>query len=78
MPFDPNLPADSTPASAPEMREQLNSLRAEAAGLHAETARNPTAISTLGLTVSDPPTQAEVQAVASKLDELIGVLLRQG
>ena len=31
-------------------------------------------IDKLNLTVSDPPTQAEVQSIANKLDELIGVV----
>jgi hypothetical protein len=30
----------------------------------------------LGLTVSDPPTQSELQAVANKLNELIAALRR--
>ena len=28
MPFDPTLPADNTPVSAPAMREQLTALKA--------------------------------------------------
>ena len=32
------------------------------------------AVMPLGLTVSNPPTQAEVQAMADKLDELINSL----
>ena len=35
------------------------------------TSSNTNAVATLGLTVSDPPTQAEMQSIASKLDELI-------
>ena len=31
-------------------------------------------VAPLGLTVSNPPTQAEVQALADKLDELINAL----
>ena len=31
---------------------------------------------TLAMGVSDPPTQAEVQAIANKLDELINALRR--
>jgi hypothetical protein len=43
----------------------------------AATSSNSNAVADLsGLTVSDPPTQAEVQAIASKLDELITALLR--
>jgi len=32
---------------------------------------NSNGVAFLNLTVSDPPTQAEVQALANKLDELI-------
>ena len=37
---------------------------------------NSNGVSTLGLAVSDPPTQAEVQQIADKLDELINALRR--
>ena len=40
------------------------------------TSANTNAIGQLGLTVSDPPTQSELQAVANKLDELIAALRR--
>ena len=40
------------------------------------TSNNSNNVSTLGLAVSDPPTQAQVQALASKLDELILALRR--
>jgi len=40
------------------------------------TSANTNAINRLGLTVSDPPTQTELQAVANKLDELIAALRR--
>jgi len=40
------------------------------------TSANTNAIGQLGLTVSDPPTQTELQAVANKLDELIAALRR--
>jgi hypothetical protein len=33
-------------------------------------------VATLGLSVSDPPTQAQVQQIADKLDELINALRR--
>ncbi len=41
-----------------------------------QTSANSNNVSTLSLTVSDPPTQGEVQAVANKLDELINALRR--
>ena len=40
------------------------------------TSRNSNAVNTFGLPVSDPPTQGEVQAIISKLDELILALRR--
>ncbi len=42
----------------------------------ATTSGNSNAVATLGMTVSDPPTQGEVQAIANKLDELILALRR--
>jgi hypothetical protein len=40
------------------------------------TSANSNGVAQLGLTVSDPPTQSELQAVANKLDELIAALRR--
>ncbi len=40
------------------------------------TARNPATAAPLGLTVSDPPTAAELQQVVNKIDELIAALFR--
>lgn len=40
------------------------------------TSSNSNTISMLGMTVSDPPTQAEMQTIANKLDELINTLRR--
>ena len=40
-------------------------------------AQNPTSVSTLSLTISDPPTKAEVEAVMGKVNELIAALQRQ-
>jgi hypothetical protein len=40
------------------------------------TSSNTKSIATLGLTVSDPPTQSEMQIIANKLDELIAALRR--
>ena len=42
----------------------------------AGTSNNSNGVATLGLTVSDPPTQGEMQAIANKLDELIAALRR--
>ena len=40
------------------------------------TSANTNGVSTLGLSISDPPTQGELQSVANKLDELINALRR--
>ena len=42
----------------------------------ATTSSNSNAVATLGLVVSDPPTQAEVQQIVNKVDELILALRR--
>ena len=42
----------------------------------AGTARNPNTVAPLGLAVSDPPTQSEMQQIVAKLDELIAALTR--
>jgi hypothetical protein len=46
------------------------------ADVNNNSAANPGDVAALGLTVSNPPTQAQVQAVANKLDELIAALRR--
>ncbi len=42
----------------------------------ATTSANSNGVSTLEMTVNDPPTQGEVQLIANKLDELITALRR--
>ncbi|HRH97537.1 MAG TPA: hypothetical protein PLB55_16470 [Prosthecobacter sp.] len=42
----------------------------------ADTSANSNAVATLGMTVSDPPTQGEVQQLVDKMDELILALRR--
>ena len=42
----------------------------------ATTANNPTSIEPLNLTISDPPTQSEVQQMLARMNELIGALKR--
>jgi hypothetical protein len=68
--FDPTLPADHAPLSSAQMRGQFQAIlnRFEA---HEAYFFNYGHISPLGLTVSDPPTRAEMQAIADKLDEVI-------
>ncbi len=42
----------------------------------ATTALNPSAVDPLSVTISDPPTQAEVQAVVDAYNALLAALLR--
>jgi hypothetical protein len=42
----------------------------------ATTAQNPTAISPLNLPISDPPTQSEVEAIVTQLNDLLLALQR--
>ncbi len=63
MPLDPNLPANNSPIVAAELRAQFQAIAQHMAATSEMTM--------LEMTVSDPPTQAEVQAIANKMDELI-------
>ena len=64
--LNPDLPADSSPLDPGEMRNQF-------AGIQWRFDKFATP-QPLGLTVSNPPTQAEMQAIADKLDEAITTL----
>ena len=86
MPFDPDLPVNNSPISSSELRAQFNGLKEELQLIcvtqgqysvdYEDTARNPLTVARLEMAVSDPPTQAEVQAIADKIDELIDALKR--
>ena len=56
-------------ATLPTVDEMLDTISAQAP-------RSVDGFATLTLTISNPPTQAQVQAIASKLDELITLLQR--
>jgi hypothetical protein len=68
--LDPSLPADNSPLVSGEMRGQFQAIADGFADIRARFI----AVAPMGLTVSNPPTQAEVQAIADKLDELINTL----
>lgn len=86
MPFDPTKPVEDSPLDAAEMRDQLNGLKQLIDGLLTsqamqdllddQTAGACKNVPDLGLTISDPPTQAEVQAIADKVDFLLFNLRR--
>ena len=87
MAFDPTLPVEDTPLDAAQMRDQLNGLKdlidalpqsdAMWAELDAQAAGPCKNVAELNLTVSNPPTQAEVQAIADRLDLLLFNLKRE-
>jgi hypothetical protein len=68
--LDPSLPADNAPIVSGELRGQFQAIEDSFADIRARMI----AVTALGLTVSNPPTQADVQAIADKLDELISTL----
>jgi len=68
--LDPSLLADHSPLDAGEMRGQFQAIEDSFADIRGRFL----ALTPLGLTVSNPPTQADVQALADKLDELINTL----
>ena len=68
--LDPSLPADNAPILSGELRGQFQAISDALDGVHARFI----AVTPLGLAVSNPPTQADVQAIADKLDELINAL----
>jgi hypothetical protein len=86
MPYDPTKPANGTPIVSAELREQFAGLKTLIDELPTSQAMQdvlmnqaagpcPT-VDLLEMTVSDPPTQAEVQAIADKLDFLLFNLKR--
>jgi hypothetical protein len=68
--LDPSLPADHSPLSSGEMRGQFQAI----SGMFDDLRAKLLSLTPLGLTVSNPPTQADVQAIADKLDEVITAL----
>ena len=68
--LDPTLPADNAEIISGELRGQFQAIQNSFDDIRAKFI----AVLPLGLSVSNPPTQAEVQAIADKLDELINTL----
>jgi hypothetical protein len=64
--LDPSLPADNSLIVSGELRTQFQAIQNRF-----DNAAQPLQ---LGLTVSNPPTQAEMQAIADKLDQVITAL----
>ena len=68
--LDPSLPADNALISSGELRGQFQAIEDSFGDIRGRFLT----LTPLGLTVSNPPTQADVQALADKLDELINTL----
>jgi hypothetical protein len=82
MPYDPSLPVNNSLISSSELRNQFTGLNELIDNVQNQlinsidgTAVNP-AVSTLGQSISNPPTQAQVQAIQNKLNELINAITR--
>lgn len=72
--FNPEVPVDGSLIDAGELRGQFVSLEngIEELNGHMDTQEQRGAgVQLLSVTIDDPPTQAQVQAVADKLNELI-------
>jgi hypothetical protein len=86
MAFDPTLPVNNSLVSSAELRNQFTGLKAlmdfnaNAATNALSAAINGTAmnpnVATLTQSISNPPTQAQVQAIQNKLNELINAITR--
>jgi len=84
--FDSTLPANNSLISSSELRNQLTGLKfitdlnannaaRSLVNAIAGTVVNP-AVNLLGQSISHPPTQAQVQAIQNKINELINTITR--
>jgi len=86
MAYDPTLPVNNSQVSSSELRNQFTGLKAlmdfnaNAATNALQTAIEGTAmnpsVDVLSQSISNPPTQAQVQAIQNKLNELINAISR--
>ncbi|TSA40554.1 MAG: hypothetical protein D4R57_01630 [Verrucomicrobiales bacterium] len=86
MAFDPTKPANNSPLDAAEMRSQLTALktlidacpttRAMEGYVSTNAAGSCLGVSPLGMTAQTPPSAAQIQEIADKLDELLAALRR--
>jgi hypothetical protein len=86
MAFDPTLPVNNSQISSSELRNQLTGLKSiidsnastastDLANAINGTAQNPS-VTTLSQSISNPPTQAQVQNIQNKINELINAITR--
>jgi hypothetical protein len=75
--FNPDLPVDDSLIAAGELRDQFNSLnnRCEDVATNVENrCFKPSEVAPLVQTISNPPTQAQAQAIQDKLNALLATL----
>ena len=78
MPYDPTLPQTNSPIASAQLRAQFQGLQDNIQGVqnNVDAVREKLIVlEPLGQTVSNPPTQAQMQAIANKLDEVINALI---
>jgi len=80
--YDPDAPANNSLISSSQLRDQFNGLKliidvnaTDAAVAIQGTAMNPS-VDLLSQSISNPPTQAQVQAIQDKINELISAISR--
>ncbi len=81
MPFDTNFPPDHQPLNAAPFRDQFNglndlitpkvSMQDVLDAIAAGAARSLDSVQPLNIPFHDPPTRAEVQLVADKINEIL-------
>ncbi len=76
MAFDPNLPANNSLIDAAEIRSQFTGLQEEMSAMIAEQTAGKPDMPTLALTISNPPTQQQVQAIVEAFNNLLDALKR--
>lgn len=83
MPFDPTLPANNSPIVSAELRNQLNGLKALIDAQAAQIADLQTQLANKAIlptmdafdqSISDPPTQADLQKVIDWANDLLAEL----
>ena len=77
MAFDPTLPANNSLISSAELRNQFNGLQEQIVLMQDEvddTPRNTNDVAQLSLSISNPPTEAEVEGSRDKMKEMVGAM----
>jgi len=79
MAYDPTLPVNNSLISSAELRNQFIGLNEQIVLMQDQvddTPHNTNGIAQLSLTISNPPTKAEVEAIRDKINEMLTVMFR--